>query len=53
MALKKKVTMAILGVATAAVVAGGGLKMYSRNAIEIKRLWVDKEYRGKRDVRRY
>lgn len=25
----------------------GGLKMYSRNAIEIKRLWVDKEYRGK------
>ncbi|MCR5529089.1 MAG: GNAT family N-acetyltransferase [Saccharofermentans sp.] len=24
----------------------GGLKMYSRNAIEIKRLWVDKEYRG-------
>ena len=25
----------------------GGLKMYSRNAIEIKRLWVDNEYRGK------
>ena len=28
-------------------VGRGGLKMYSRNAIEIKRLWVDKEYRGK------
>ena len=25
----------------------GGLKMYSMNAIEIKRLWVNMEYRGK------
>ena len=24
----------------------GGLKMYSKNAIEIKRLWVEPEYRG-------
>ena len=42
MALKKKVTMAILGVATAAVVAGGGLKMYSNAAMSVTSYVVDR-----------
>ena len=42
MALKKKVTMTILGVATAAVLAGGGLKMYSNAAMSVTSYVADR-----------
>ncbi|MCR5251675.1 MAG: efflux RND transporter periplasmic adaptor subunit [Lachnospiraceae bacterium] len=42
MAIKKKVTMAVLGVVTAAAVAGGGLKMYSNAAMSVTSYVADR-----------
>ena len=45
--ISESIADVLIAEADGIAVGCGGLKMYSRNAIEIKRLWVDKEYRGK------
>lgn len=45
--ISESITDVLIAEADGKAIGCGGLKMYSRNAVEIKRLWIDPEYRGK------
>lgn len=45
--ISEAISDVLIAEAEGKAVGCGGLKMYSKNAIEIKRLWVEPEYRGK------
>ena len=45
--ISEAISDVLIAEADGKAVGCGGLKMYSKNDIEIKRLWVEPEYRGK------